>query len=212
MTSAFRRDAWSLEVATPPALEPLALEEAKKHVRVEPDFTEDDDYLRGLLLAVKDWAEGETSKALLTQTLILHLDRFPYGRRVYLPRPPLQSVTGITYLDTTNTLQTLPVAQYQVVGARVTPDAHAPCGYILPAYGTWWPVTYPVTECVQITYVAGWTTVEAVPQRIKQAMLIMLGDLYENRERIVTGATVEKLDLIELMLANERCYQEFSYG
>jgi hypothetical protein len=43
-------------------------------------------------------------------------------------------------------------------------------------------------------------------------MLIMLGDLYENRERIVTGATVEKLDLIELMLANERCYQEFSYG
>ena len=211
MTSVWRRDTWSLELVTAPVLEPLTLEEAKKHLRLEPEFTDDDDYVRGLLAAVKDWAEGETSKALLTQTLKLRLDRFPYGRRIYLPRPPLQTVTGITYLDTNNVLQTLGTALYQVNGARVTPDQHAPCGYILPAYGAWWPTTYPVTEAVSITYVAGWLSVEAVPQRIKQAMLLMLGDLYENRERIVTGASVALLDIIEIMLANERCHQEFAY-
>ena len=211
MTSAWRRDTWSLQVSVPPVLEPLTLEEAKKHVRLEPDFTDDDDYVRGLLLALKDWAEGETSKALLTQTLILRLDRFPYGRRIYLPRPPLQSVTSITYLDTNNVLQTLSASLYQVNGARTTPDQHAPCGFLQPAYGTWWPVTYPVPEAVTITYVAGWLSVEAVPQRVKQAMLLMLGDLYENRERTLSGATAQILDLVEIMLANERCYQEFTY-
>ena len=201
---------WNLQVVTAPALEALSLEEVKRHVRVELDSTDEDDYLRGLLLAVKDWAEGETSRALLTQTLALRLDRFPAGR-VHLPRPPLQSVTSITYLDSNNVLQTLGATLYQVVGARITPDAHAPCGYVQPAYSTSWPSTYPVPECITITYVAGWASAEATPQRIKQAMLLMVGDLYANRERTVLAATVATLDLVELMVANERCHQEFRY-
>jgi uncharacterized phiE125 gp8 family phage protein len=201
---------WNLQVVTAPALEALSLEEAKRHVRVELDGTDEDDYLRALLLAARDWADGETSKALLTQTLALRLDRFPCSH-IYLPRPPLQSVTSITYLDSNGTLQTLAAAKYQVVGARVTPDAHAPCGYVQSAYGESWPSTYPVPECVTITYIAGWLSAEAVPQRIKQAMLLMIGDLYALRERTVLAATVATLDLVELMLANERCHQEFGY-
>jgi uncharacterized phiE125 gp8 family phage protein len=201
---------WNLQVVTAPTLDPLTLEEAKRHVRVDLEVTDEDDYLRTLLLAVKDWAEGETSKALLTQTLALRLDRFPSGR-LHLPRPPLQSVTSVVYLDTNNVSQTLAASKYQVVGARVTPDAHAPAGYVQPAYGESWPSTYGVPECITITYQAGWLSAEAVPQRVKHAMLLMIGDLHTNRERIVTGATVATLDLVELMLTNERCHQEFRY-
>jgi uncharacterized phiE125 gp8 family phage protein len=180
-------------------------------VRVEPDVSDEDDFLRSLILVVRDWAEGETSKALLTQTLALHLDCFPCSQ-IYLPRPPLQSVSSITYLDSNGTLQTLvAVTDYQVVGARTTPDAHAPCGYVQPAYGESWPATYPVPECVTITYKAGWLNVEAVPQRIKQAMLLTLADLYAHRETVMTGTIVNRIPLLDALLANERCHREFSY-
>ena len=201
---------WSLQVVTAPSLEPLSLEEAKAQVRVELDITSEDDYLRSLLLAVRDWAEGEVSKALLTETLALKLDRFAC-EEIYLPYPPLQSVSSITYLDSNNVLRTLAAAKYQVVGARLAPDAKAPCGYVQPAYGESWPTTYPVPECVTITYIAGWLSAEAVPQRIKQAMLLALADMYANRETIVTGTIVNRLPLLELLLTNERCHQEFNY-
>lgn len=211
MTSIWQHAGWNLQLSVPPQLDPLTLEEAKRQVRVEFDFTDDDDYLRTLMLAVKDWAEGETSKALLTQTLVLRLDRFPYGSRIYLPRPPLQSVTSVVYLDINNVSQTLSSSNYQVVGARTTPDQHAPCGFIQPVYSAYWPVTYPVPESVTITYLAGWTTVEAVPQRIKQAMLLMLGDLYENRERTIVGSNAAVMDATDMLLTNEICRQEFNF-
>ena len=211
MTSVWRRDGWSLELTTPPAGDVITLEEAKQQVRVDPDFTDDDELLRGLMAAVKDWAEGDTGKAFLTQTFVLHLDRFPFDRKIYLPRPPLQSVTGIVYKDIVGATQTLSTANYAVVNARTNPDQHAPCGFIVPAYSTFWPVTFPMPDTVQITYVAGWTTVEAIPQRVKQAMLIMLADLYENRESIVAGATIATLNTIEMLLTNERSHQQFTY-
>ncbi len=211
MTSVWRRDTWSLELVTQAQGDVLTLQEAKKQCRVDDDFTDDDDYLRALLIAVRDWAEGETGKTFLTQTYTLHLDRFPYGRRIYLPRPPLQSVSSVLFRDINGNTQTLATSAYAVVGARTTPDQHAPCGYILPAYSTFWPVTYPMPDTVQITYIGGFTSVESIPQRVKQAMLIMLADLYENRERIVTGASTMTLDTVEMLLANERSYQDFVY-
>lgn len=213
------RDTWSLELVTPASDDILALDEAKAHLRIPLDLESDDDYVRTLLMAVKDWVEGVTGKAFLTQTFKLHLDRF-YGsnasqlssnRYIYLPRPPLQSVTSVTYQDTSNATQTLAASSYVVVGARTSPDQHAPCGYILPAYGSFWPVTYPMPDTVAITYVAGFLSTETVPQRVKQAMLLLLGDMYENRERTVVGATASVLDTAELLLANETCHQQFNY-
>jgi len=179
---------WNLQVVTAPSLEPLTLEEAKKHVRVELDATDEDDYLRDLLRRATRAAQDATDGSLLTQTLALRLDRFSC-QQIYLPYPPLQSVTSIVYLDSNNVSQTLAAAKYQVAGARSTPDADAPCGYVQPAYGEWWPTTYPVPECVTITYLAGWLSAEAVPDTVKGDMLTLIADWYAQRESIVIGAT-----------------------
>ena len=179
----------NLQVVTAPALEALSLEEVKQHVRVELDSTDEDDYLRGQLRRATRAAQDATDGSLLTQTLALRLDGFPC-HRVYLAYPPVQSVTGITYLDSDNVLQTLAATNYQVVGARTAPDDHPSDAYIQPAYGQWWPITYPVPECVVITYLAGWLSAEAVPDTIKGDMLTLIADWYAQRESIVIGAAV----------------------
>jgi uncharacterized phiE125 gp8 family phage protein len=200
----------NLQVVTAPALEALTLEEAKAHVRVELDNTDEDDYLRGLIRTATRMARDGTSKALLTQTLALRLDRFPCTE-IYLPCPPLQSVSSITYLDTSNVLQTLAATKYQVVGARATPDELAPDGYVRPSYGNAWPTTYPVPECVVITYVAGWASAEAVPDGIKRGMLELIGDLYAQREQTMVGETVAVIGKAKELFDNDRCYRAFDY-
>ena len=38
-----------------------------------------------------------------------------------------------------------------------------------------------------VTYVAGWTTAELVPETVKQAMRLLIGHWYENREDTQSG-------------------------
>ena len=65
----------AVKLITPPALEPISLQEAKAHLRV--DFGDDDDYISALITAARDFAEGFTRRAFLTQSWLLALDHFP---------------------------------------------------------------------------------------------------------------------------------------
>lgn len=78
---------------------------------------------------------------------VLHADARRFA--IELPRSPLISIDGFTYLDTTGTLQTLAPAAYQAV----TGDDSAP--QIYPADGTYWPVTAFDPAAVTITFTAG---------------------------------------------------------
>src|SRR3990167_7589456 len=101
-----------------PDQEPLSLDEAKQHLRV--DIDEHDELILSLVAAARQWAEDHTLRALVTQTWRLTLD---YERpsfeadgrcthRIVLPRPPLASVTSVTYVDLEGATQTLAVDQY----------------------------------------------------------------------------------------------------
>jgi hypothetical protein len=50
-----------------------------------------------------------------------------------------------------------------------------------------WPVTYYRDDAVSVLFVAGSADATAVDARIRAAALLMLADLYENRETVVTG-------------------------
>lgn len=89
---------FGLTVVTEPTAEPLSLDEAKAHLRVEHEY--DDSTIAALITAARKYCETVTKRALVTQTLRLTRDTFPgacEGWILRLPRPPLQSVSSIKY-------------------------------------------------------------------------------------------------------------------
>lgn len=87
----------NLTVLIPPAEEPVSVATAKAHLRV--DTTADDALIGVYLSAARERGEGLARRAFVTQSLRLVLDEFPASLILTLPRPPLQSVEEITYLD-----------------------------------------------------------------------------------------------------------------
>lgn len=125
-----------------------------------------------------DGAGGVLGRALITQTWVMKLPRFPAEWcRLTLPLPPLQSVTSISYRDSANQSQTLASSEYVVVkGGQIGK------GYIELAEGSSWPSTYDHPEAVTITFVAGYgDDASDVPGNIIAAGLLLVDDLYRHR-------------------------------
>jgi uncharacterized phiE125 gp8 family phage protein len=183
-----------------PAVEPITLEEAKLHLRIENDDTHEDSLIYALIAAACRHCENFLGRALITQTWDFYADSFPLDGCSYLelPYPPLASVATVKYKDTAGTLQTWDAANYIV-------DTISEPGRIALAYGVLWPSTYDEIQAVQIRFVAGYGLAGSVPQQIKNAILLKLTDLYENRgdaERAFVTNTLEQA--IEALLWSER--------
>ena len=187
---------WNLTVTSEPGAV-FAADDMKKHLRIDED--DEDSLLADYLEAAERQVETELAIGLMEQTLVLRLDWFP-ARRIRLPRPPLSSVTSITYTDTNGTSQTLATDQY-TVNTFTTP------GEIVEAWGKSWPATRDVPNAVVVTYVTGYAQPEDVPQMVRNAILLSAGDLYWNRERSAKQALTE-LSTYEALLANHRCVWE----
>ncbi|MEI7704521.1 MAG: hypothetical protein WCK73_07960 [Deltaproteobacteria bacterium] len=197
-------------LVTPPPVEPLSLDEAQAHLRLELD--RGDVYVGGLISAVRAWVEETINRALITQTWDLVLDAWPrvlvnvsrptpqlagigmdfervlYGRSaIDLMKGRLQSVEFVKYVDDAGVLQTLSPSAYIV-------DTDSEPGRIAPAYGLLWPTARQQLNAIRVRFVAGYGSAgTAVPQSIRAAMLIMISDLYEHRESEVVGATVSRV-------------------
>jgi uncharacterized phiE125 gp8 family phage protein len=163
----------SLRLITPPATEPVSLAEAKAHLRVTG--SDEDALITALIIAAREAAEHETGRALITQTWEKTLDMFPEA--IELPNPPVQSVTSIKFLDENGDEQTLSSSSYTLDNASDSRPA-----WVTPVYGRTWPDTYAEVNAVKVRYVAGWANAAAVPQSIKQWILLNIGHWFENRE------------------------------
>lgn len=167
----------ALTQTSAPALLPITLQEVKDHLRV--DGTSDDALIEALMQGAVVHAENYLGRRLITQTWKWLLDAWPYecerGHYIRLPYPPLISVTSVKYLDTSGTQQTLATDQYRVLGA-------GDLGAIEPARDVSWPSLYGVSEQVEIIFVAGYGSyAAAVPEPIRQGMLMLLSPMYESR-------------------------------
>lgn len=181
----------SLKLILGPASEPITIAEAKVHLRVESDFTDDDTLITALIVAARQGAEHMTGRALIPQTLELALDEFE--EEISLLRPPLASVSSVKYVDADGVLQTLSTSDYIL-------DDHSAPARVVPAYGTSWPSTRCQPNAVLIRYVAGYANAAAVPQEIKQWMLLRIGVMYENREEVNIGNIVTEMPFVDCLL------------
>lgn len=188
-------------LVTPPATEPVTLDQAKQHLRVDHDA--DDTLITTLIEAARHLVEGRLKQSLVTQTWDFYLDgwyeevlnyypgRYAAREVVYLAKGPVQSVASVKYLDGSGVLATWAPSEY-----IVTPGLP---GRITPAYSRTFPTTLPVVDSVVIRYTAGYST---VPGNLRAAMLLVIGHLYENREETISGTIISELPLgVEALLA-----------
>lgn len=185
--------AWSISVTVAPASEPVTLTEAKLHLRVETSVTTEDNWITASIQAAREVVETVTNRALISQTVVLKLQRFPSGIPIWLPRPPLISISSVAYIDANGTSQ--PWAATTGYDLAQPSGPKATYARIYPAYGTQYPQTRDQMEAVTITYLAGYANAAAVPQGIKNAMLLLIGHWYANREAVNVGNITTELPL-----------------
>jgi len=181
----------AIRLITPPAAEPISLEEAKAHLRVDHDT--DDALISMLIGAARQDCEEWTARAFVTQTWELVVDAFPTNE-ILIPRPPLQSITSIKYDDGDGFEQTLSSTEY------VVDDVSQP-GWVVPVTTGWPSSIFEGINAVRIRYVAGYATsgnspdnlADNVPGPIKAAIMLRLGQLYEHREDVIAGTTAVAL-------------------
>jgi len=192
-----------LQLITGPQLEPVSLAEAKAHCRIE--VTTDDGLLAGYILAARSWAEDFTRRAFMEQTWDFTIDYgWPMAKTragdrysIELPKPPLVSVTSISYVDGTGATQTLAADQYLVNKTEIA-------GLIEPAYAVTWPTVRIQMKAITVRFVCGYGSNPGDGQaleRIRHAMLLMIGNWYENREAVNVGNIVNEMPMgVEALL------------
>ncbi len=177
----------ALSITTAPTVEPLEVGELRAHLR--EDDVGQDAVIGRMIKAARLHTEVFAGRTFINTTYLLTLDRFPVPALIEPPRPPLSSVTSITYTDTDGATQTLAADQYQR-------DTESEPGRIVQAFGVTWPATRLELNTVAVTYVAGYgATPTDVPQNFRQAILILAAHLYEHREVTVTGTIIATIPM-----------------
>jgi uncharacterized phiE125 gp8 family phage protein len=162
-------------LVTPPVAAPVSLAEAKAHLRV--DFDDEDALISGLIDAATqhlDGWSGVLGRALMPQTWQMSLDRFPAGA-IQLPVGPVTFVESVAYLDANGVSQLVSTGDYDVDLAPIE-------GWIIPR-DVGWPQALDSANAVTVRWIAG----TGAPAPIKQAILLLVGHWYQNREPTALG-------------------------
>lgn len=188
---------YGLQLLSDAGPQPLTLDQAKLHLRIDGD--DDDDEVLLLIKAVRKFFEKSTGQSFTSQSWLLTLDHFPnymglamsgYDQLwdltgIRLPQSPVRaqatlSVTSITYVDTTGAVQTLDPATYKV-------DLNTLPVRITPAYGKIWPIARYETGAVRVQY----AITPVIDEDVLAGMLLLLGHWNEHREGVLAGGYAE---------------------
>ncbi|MFZ3132767.1 MAG: head-tail connector protein [Desulfosporosinus sp.] len=162
----------ALALKTAPATEPITLAEAKLYLHAD-DSTVEDTLITAFITAAREYCEDYQNRAYVTQTWELWLDDWPDDDFIRIPLSPLRAANSIKYYDTANAVATMTATDYFV-------DTKSNPGRVSLTYGMTWPTTtLRPANGVVIEFEAGYGAVAAVPQTVKQAMLLHLSLLYE---------------------------------
>lgn len=214
----------ALKLVTAPAGKPVSLDQAKAHLRV--DFTDDDLLIGALVDAATQYCDGPKGflgRALVRQDWDLYLDAFPcriwgpilrsshhHGGRhhdgaIEIPLPPLIDVGGVFYLDSGGD-------EIEVDDSTYTVDAVNEPGRVVPRGGSW-PIAACLPNAVRVRFTAGYVDsnsppADNVPKPIVAAMLMYIGDLYANRETMLTG---QRAAAVTLPWASEQLLRPYRF-
>lgn len=179
----------ALTLVTAPTVEPLSIDEVKMHLKV--DHNDEDGLIAIYTRAAREFTESFLGRALVRQTWLLTIDEFPLAE-IRIPLPPLLSVDSVKYDDSAGNEQIVSSLDYYV-------DKKSEPGWVVPV--DVWPTPLDAVNAVRIQFTAGYSpTADSpddlasnVPFNIKAGMLLIIGNLYENREDNVAGTIINKM-------------------
>ena len=171
-------------LVTGPATEPLTYAEVKAFLRLNDDSEQT--FVTTLITIARQIVEGQTWRPLISQSWALQFDASELNLFISnINKAPIISIDSVTYYDVNNSLQTLSPTLYET-------DIYGnPARFRLKSI----PSVYDRMGALIVNFVCGYTNAAAVPQAIKQAMLLIIGHLYENRQDVVTGTQVNEIPM-----------------
>ena len=178
----------SLELITPPAIEPVSLADAKAHLRVDTD--DEDALITRLISAARGMAELATGRAFITQTWRLWLDCWPDDWAIEIPRPPLIGVSSITMYDRDGNATVVDAGSYLVDAASI-PGRIVFKSTVLP------PVNLREANAIAVEFDAGYgADADDVPAGICEGVLAWIAHLYESRGDAVAAPCAQALAML----------------
>lgn len=199
--------------------EPISIDVARWHLNIltygDPPSHHDDAWLTAVgIPGARDFCERYTARSIGQKTIQVTGNAFPIaGSRVGfwfdvarywgevlrqpalpLPMGPVRAIDSIQYLDSAGILQ--PITDAALDDSSEPPALRA-------AFGSSWPIAQASPNSIRVRYFSGYTLPSdpvndrPLPPSLMNAMLLILGHLYENRENTTIGraANIQEIPL-----------------
>jgi len=161
----------SLTQLSPPAAEPVTLDEIKDHLRIT--HSDEDIAINGYLVAAVRAIEARAGLALMAQSWRLTLDEPPY-ETVYFPISPVSAINQVSVKNKAGDDALVDAATYEFA-----PGAPGRLRRAAP-----WPSPGVRTGGVAIDFSAGYAAADAIPADIVHAVKLLAAHFYEAREAV----------------------------
>lgn len=169
----------------------LSPEEAKRHLRVDGD--EEDLLIAGLIMAAEDHIERSTGLVLEQRTVVEVIQGFGGKIRAW----PVSGIDSLAYVDGAGRDQIVSADSFRLTAA-VRParlaNTSAP-----------WPILGRLNGTVTVTMTAGFEHPSDVPAGVIQAIKMIVGHFYRNREAVVVAGTPVQVPMaVDMLLEPHR--------
>lgn len=154
----------------------MTLTEAKRHLRLEVDETDEDSDILDLIADAREYAEGRQRKKLAIRSFTL----IAAAERSFILPPPCKEIISVVVTDKDGQTTALDEADYRLYSDDFKAVLVLGNSYKYPSLNS--DNGYPV----RIEFTSGMLPIE-VPRKTKRAIKLLIGHWYETRE-----ATTEK--------------------
>lgn len=164
-------------VTSQPTVELLALNDVKNYLRtIVGDDSEDEAIIIPMITAAREFCENATGRALGVQTITAYPRNF---KSAELPRPPIASLVSASYKDHSGEVHELADGDCVISNDKV----YFPNAPETELYGI---------DPIEVTYTAGYSA-STLPLALRQAMLLLIGHWYNNREAVQIGSRINEV-------------------
>lgn len=185
---------------SPRAASPVTLQQAKMHLRAggcydaasADAYTAEDAMIGAYLAAASQLVEDVLGRALLTQTWTATFAAPSPAGAFCIDRGPFVSLTSVEAL-VTGAYTTVSTSIYKV--RRLSNDETV----VRLAEGQSWPIADEDDAAFKLTFVMGYGAASDVPAAIIAAILLGVGELYDNREATIAANLVENPAIASLL-------------
>ena len=183
----------SLKVDTAATTPVFTTAEAKAVLKV--DVSDDDTGIDNLVAAATESCQIYTNQYFINTVVTQYSDNWDSFYTLY--KSPVVSITHVKYYDTDDSLQTLASSNY------ILDNTSKPARIGIAVDGSL-PNLADRINAVEVKYTVGYGTASTdVPEGIRTAIILTVGNWYENRQTVITGRTATELPLSSQYLLDQ---------